>query len=173
MTRRTLRAWLALWTVLMVSAIYVAGWVFYATIHQNTRVVQLAPGEGVTTDNGSTIRLLSMTRATEVPAKYDNVATPDPGAVFVIVRFEATITTEREICPLRLVGRYGRTWEMTNQTILREPDAFCMSYPLNTPTLGEIIYEIPASEADHLLGVYHEYLRDWRRQAYAMRPPVP
>lgn len=169
---RTLRAWLALWTVLMISAVYVTGWVFWATIHQNTRFVQLPPGAGITTDNGSTIRLLSMTRAAEIPTKYDDVVKPAAGGVFVIVRFEATVTTDREICPLRLVGRGGRVWEERQQSILREHDRFCSSFPLDVPTVGEIVYEIPAADADHLGGVYHSYVRDWRRQVYAMSPPA-
>ncbi|WP_425310639.1 hypothetical protein AADG42_18280 [Ammonicoccus fulvus] len=168
---RRLRAWLALWTVLMISVVYVAGWAFWATIHQNTRFVQLPPGEGVTTDNGSTLRVLSITRAAEIPTKYSEVKVPAEGAVFVIVQFEATVTTDKEICPLRLVGRDGRTWEETQQSVFREHDRFCMSYPLNQPTIGEIVYEIPRAEADHLGGVYHQYLRDWRRQVYAMSAP--
>lgn len=168
---RRLRAWLALWTVLMIAVVYVAGWVFWATIHQNTRFVQLPPGEGVTTDNGSTIRVLSITQADEIPTKYNEVVVPAAGAVFVIVRFEATVTTDKEICPLRLVGPDGRSWEESRQSMLREHDRFCMSYPLNQPTVGEIVYEIPRAHVDDLGGVYHQYLRDWRRQVYAMSAP--
>ncbi len=168
---RRLRAWLALWTVLMIAVVYVAGWVFWATIHQNTRFVQLPAGEGITTSNGSTLRLLSMGRADELPNKYDEVKRPAAGAVFVVVRFEATVTTDKETCPLRLVGRDGRSWEESSQSMLREHDRFCMSYPLNQPTVGEIVFEIPRAEADDLGGVYHEYLRDWRRQVYAMSAP--
>lgn len=168
---RRLRAWLSLWCVVMVSAMLVSGWGFWAVSHQTSHAWQLPPGAGMTTEEGSDFRIVSLHQTREVAGEYDTY-TAAPGATWVIVTFEVTLRDPEEICLLILQGRDGKTWEYTTDVIGRERGHWCTTdFPQQTPTLGEAIYEVPESEVPHLVGVVHKFTRDWRGNYYAMQPP--
>lgn len=171
MSRRTLRAWLGLWTVVMVYAVFAAGWVGYATLRQSTVVKQLAPGESLTTSEGSTFRVVSMMQTTTIPGGYDGAFTAAPGATWIIVTYEVTRSSTKEICPLELVGRDGRTWDYSTDVYGRPLDFTCLDLEVGKPGLVEMIFQIPLAEADHLIGLHHQYEMDWRLRTYALRPP--
>lgn len=170
MSRRTLRAWLALWIVLMICTTYIAGWVFYSTMHQRTVGLQLPPGQGVTR-KGVELRIVSMHQSRVVSGKYDSYAAT-PGATWVIVTFEATVTPTENFCHTELVGHDGRRWDYSTKVSGRERSFACFDFEPGTPTLGELIFEIPEAEASRLMGMTAYYDRDWAFRTILLRPPA-
>ncbi|NNG20133.1 hypothetical protein HJ590_11220 [Naumannella sp. ID2617S] len=169
--RNRLRAWLALWCVCMLAAVYVAGWAFWSYTHQNLRFVQLPPGESAVTGKGSPFRVLSINQARSVPVKYGKPVEASPGMTFVLVRFEVTRVDPKDYCLLNLAGADRVFYEYTTRVSGRPLNQFCQEWPTNVATEGEVIYEVPLSRVNQIAGVYASDQRDWRTRHLVASPP--
>ncbi|MDO5498383.1 MAG: hypothetical protein Q4F67_01730 [Propionibacteriaceae bacterium] len=169
MTRRALRAWLGLWIVAMLATTYIAGWVYYATMHQRVIGQQLAPGEGAFNSHGVHLRIVSIHQSREIAGQWDTYRAA-PGATWVIVTFEGTRTADDWLCNADLIGQHGQRWEYTTKVSGRERAFSCMDFVPGEPTLGETIFEIPESEANRLMGLSAFYERDRFFRQLILRP---
>ncbi|WP_432559366.1 hypothetical protein [Granulicoccus sp. GXG6511] len=173
MSRRGPRAWLGLWIVLMLCATYIAGWVFYATMHQTAVGVQLPPGVSAVTGDGVEIRILAMHQSREVSGEYATKSA-SPGATFIITTFEATVPEPESFCHMELLGRDGKKWEYTTKASVGRPASFsCHEFAPGVPTRGEIMFEIPQTEADHLMGIRLTFETDRLYRSKVLRPGEP
>ncbi|HHV20025.1 MAG TPA: DUF4352 domain-containing protein [Propionibacterium sp.] len=169
MTLRRIKVWLALWIVLMACTVYVAGWVFYATMHLVNVGVQVPPGESVVTKDGVTIRLVSLHQSREVPGPYSTTEAA-PGATFVLATLEATVSEPESFCHVDLMGRDGKNWEYTTRAHSERADFRCHEFAPGVPTRGEVVFEIPEVEVDHLMGVRLQFETDRLYRSLVLRP---
>lgn len=168
--RRDPRPWLALWCVLMLSATYVAGWAFWSYIHLNLRVTQFPPGEPIRTAKGSSLRVLSMVQSRELASTYDNTYKADEGMTFVAVRYEIT-RADGENCIFRLAGAGAREYDNSTKAYGRKLSSSCDSAP-GVPTEGEVVFDVPLSRADQVIGLIDTTQRDWLVRHDAATPPI-
>ncbi|MDO5681244.1 MAG: hypothetical protein Q4G46_00250, partial [Propionibacteriaceae bacterium] len=94
-------------------------------------------------------------------------------ATYVIASFEATVPEVGSFCHLDLVGRNRQYWSYTtNASVGRRPFT-CHEFEPGVPTRGEIIFEVPEAEADHLMGVRVMNRTDRFYRQIVLQPPVP
>ncbi|MDO5681245.1 MAG: hypothetical protein Q4G46_00255, partial [Propionibacteriaceae bacterium] len=68
--RRRVRAWLGLWIVAMLCAVYIAGWSFFAGMHQELVGRQLQPGASTVTEDGVQVRILALQQSRIIAGEY-------------------------------------------------------------------------------------------------------
>lgn len=165
------RPWLALWCVLMVAGGYVAGWAYWSYTHLHLRVVQRAPGEPGHTSKGSSFRVLSMVQAPQLESGFEKPFVAGEGLTFVVVRFEVTRAVPEELCLFNLAGAGGRGYDGSSKIYGRELPSSCSDFPVGTPQIGEMVFEVPRSQTDGIIGLYDTSQRDWRTRHDALTPP--
>ena len=164
------RVWLVFAAMLALVAAYVLGWMTYAYVHlnSNVRYATVPPGGEVHT-RSATIRLvgLSVADSLSTTVRGDPPTAPYPGAVWVVAVTEVTVdpTADHPYCLFDLIGPRDRRWEPDSTGASRQLPSSCTddSVPKGRPTRIETLFQVPAADADQLLGVAVHDDSTWHR----------
>ena len=164
------RAWLVAATVLVLVAGYVLGWMTYAYVHLNSNVrYSLVPPGGEVHSRSATVQLvgLSVADGLSTTVKGDPPTAAHPGAVWVVAVIEVTVdpAADHPSCLFDLIGPHDRRWESDSSGASRQLPGSCTddSVPKGRPTRIETLFQVPAADADQLLGVAVHDDSTWHR----------
>ena len=170
-----LRAWLAAAVAALLVLVYLVVELTYSSAHLDPpRWAPVLPG-AVGHGKDADFRLVSL-RQTERWGQevLGEPGAPEPGAVWVVAELEVTPRkrTDYLLCTLTLVSTDGRSWDSAFGAPTHEGES-CAPDPENVQ-LGTTYpfvlgYEIPAAEADHVVGLAIQTY-SWR--AYPLLRPA-
>lgn len=151
------RVWLLVIIIASITGSLIAGWVFYVGTFTSDRFGQLPPGAAFRNNNGFSIRVLRLIARPSIPGTIEPDPAP-PGAVFVVADLEVTAPDPLPAeggCSMELVGRGGRTWESSFQSLPDIPSGCSDLLPGETGAAA-VVYTVPAAELGSIYGLGFE-----------------
>ena len=164
------RAWIVALTVLALAATYLVAWGTYAYVHMNStvRYTVLDPGQPVVL-TAATVELVDLTLARTLTSTYTSQGptSADPGALWAVATMEVTIApgSTEPLCVFDLIGPDRRLWEPAFGASGRTLPSSCSDdeVPVGRPSRIEVIFQVPESDADQLVGVAVSGGSSWHR----------
>lgn len=151
------RRWLTTALAGLLVVLYLVVWVTYTKLHLPPQRYDEQPPGAVATKLGADFTLVELTQSTVLAGAYEQTALASAGAVWVVARLDVTRRTPSENfnCQLILVGSDGRTWEPTFSLSVSRDLERCPpdGTPLGQTTPTETFFEIPAADADRIVGI--------------------